>query len=134
MTTETDKAEIWYGQNEMYRGFETHDRPRIDRQIHPDCTLWDSAHEPLIFGLDGLNAVREARPTGDDQPKVASLKATDQIIDVWGDVAVLRHMLVVRFEGDTPDERIRNTGVWRRTEGGWLVAHNHEDVLAPVAP
>ncbi|MBH0007868.1 nuclear transport factor 2 family protein [Salinibacterium sp. SWN1162] len=133
MTIETDKAEIWHGQNEMYSGFETQDRPRIDRHIHPDCTIWDSEHEALVFGLEGLNAVRATRPTGDDQPQVESLEAFDQVIDVWGDVAVLRHMLVVRFEGDTPDERIRNTGVWRRTSDGWRVAHNHEDVLVTSA-
>lgn len=133
MTIESDKAEIWDGQNEMYRGFETQDRPRIDRHIHPDCTVWDSEHETLVRGLDGLNAVRASRSTGDEQPKVASLEAFDQVIDVWGDVAVLRHMLIVRFEDNAPDERIRNTGVWRRTSDGWLVAHNHEDVLASPA-
>ncbi|MEX1077860.1 MAG: nuclear transport factor 2 family protein [Homoserinimonas sp.] len=130
MTIVSDRTEIWNAQNEMYRGFETQDRLRIDRHIHPDCTLWDSAHEALIRGLDGLNEVRAARPSGNDHVAVASLEAADPIIDVWGDVAVLRHTLVVRFEGDTPDERIRNTGVWRRTPRGWLVAHNHEDVLA----
>ncbi|MEO7350193.1 MAG: nuclear transport factor 2 family protein [Terrimesophilobacter sp.] len=134
MTVETDSAEIWDAQNEMYRGFETQDRPRIDRHIHPDCTIWDSEHEGLVHGLDGLNEVRAARPTGDNQVKVASLEARDPVIDVWGDVAVLRHLLIVRFEDNTPDERVRNTGVWRRTPHGWLVAHNHEDLLAPAAP
>lgn len=133
MTVDTDSAEIWDAQNEMYRGFETQDRPRIDRHIHPDCTVWDSEHVALVRGLDGLNAVRAARPTGADKVKVASLEALDPVIDVWGDVAVLRHMLIVRFEDDIPDERIRNTGVWRRTPDGWLVAHNHEDLLAPPA-
>ena len=133
MTTETDAAEIWAAQNEMYRGFETKDRARIDRHIHPDCTIWDSEHEELVRGLDGLNAVRAARPVGDNEVKVASLEASNPVIDVWGDVAVLRHMLVVRFVDTIPDERIRNTGVWRRTAQGWLVAHNHEDVLATAS-
>lgn len=126
-----DADEIWAAQNDMYRGYESSDRPRIDKHIHPECTIWDSGHEALVRGLDGLNEVRAARPVGGDEIPVTSLEASDPVIDVWGDTAVLRHMLIVHFADDHPDERIRNTGVWRRTAEGWRVVHNHEDVLSP---
>ncbi len=124
-----EAAEIWAAQLDMYEGFTTGDRPRIDRHISPDGTMWDSAHEPLIRGIDGLNAVRAARPT-QGVPSVSALEATDPVITVWGDTAVSRHLLTVRFDDPAvPVERIRNTGVWRRIGGVWLNVHNHEDVL-----
>ena len=54
------------------------------------------------------------------------------MIDVFGDIALVRHVLIVRFPPDAgvPDERIRNTSVWRRTDGRWLCIHNHEDVVS----
>jgi len=123
-------ATIWAAQLDMYQGFLTSDRARTDRHIHPDGTMWDSAYEPLIRGLDGLQAVRDQRPTGPDAVKVEALEAHDEVITVLGDVAITRHLLTVRFEGGAQaPERIRNTGVWRLTDGTWLNVHNHEDVL-----
>ena len=52
------------------------------------------------------------------------------MIDVWGDVALVRHLLTVVQDGKTT--RIRNTSVWRRRGDAWLVVHNHEDVLEPL--
>jgi len=52
------------------------------------------------------------------------------VIDVFGDFALIRHVLVV-VTPDEPDRRVRNTSVWRRDAGGrWLCIHNHEDLLA----
>jgi hypothetical protein len=125
-----EAAEVWAAQLDMYEGFTTGDRPRIDRHISSDGTMWDSAHEDLIYGLEGLNVVRAARPTGPDSVQVTGLTAFDPVITVWGDVALSRHLLTVTFsDPEVPDERVRNTGVWRRIDGEWLNVHNHEDVL-----
>ncbi len=125
-----DAADIWAVQLDLYQGFLTGDRARTDSHIHPDGTMWDSEYEPLIRGLDGLQVVRDLRPTGPDAVKVADLDAHDPVITVWGDTAVSRHLLTVLFEGGVQaPERIRNTGVWRRIDGAWLNVHNHEDVL-----
>jgi ketosteroid isomerase-like protein len=88
--------------------------------------MWDSAHEPLVRGKSELDAVRDARPS--DGPRPTDLRATDPMIDVYGDTALVRHVLLVDF-ADAPTERIRNTSVWRKVDGRWLCVHNHEDVV-----
>jgi ketosteroid isomerase-like protein len=120
------EAEVWAAVNAMYAGFLAGDREAIDRNISPEATIWDSAHEPLVRGKHELDAVRDARPA--DGPTPTKLDATEPVIDVFGDVAVVRHVLRAQF-GDRPTERIRNTSVWRRLDGRWLCVHNHEDVV-----
>jgi ketosteroid isomerase-like protein len=124
---ERDAAEIWAGIEAMYGAFLAGDRAGIDRHIAPDATLWDSAHAPLLRGKEELDALRDARPA--DGPAPTGLDAVDPVIDVFDDVAVVRHVLVVTFAG-RPEERIRNTSVWRRIDDRWLCVHNHEDVLS----
>jgi len=125
-----EATDLWAIQLDLYQGFLTGDRARVDRHISADGTMWDSAHEPLIHGLTGLNEVRAARPTGADAPQVDDLDATEPVIDIWGDTALTRHLLTVTFsDASLPAERVRVTGVWRRVDGEWLNVHNHEDVL-----
>jgi ketosteroid isomerase-like protein len=49
------------------------------------------------------------------------------VIDVWDDVSLVRHLLTVVYP-DGSEQRVRNTGVWRRVGGRWLCVHNHEDL------
>ena len=123
---DADAAEVWSAVNAVYAGFLAGDRAAIDANISPDATVWDSAHEPLLHGKADLDAVRDARPA--DGPTPTDLEATDPVIDVFGDLALVRHVLLVHLPGST--ERIRNTSVWRRTEGRWSCIHNHEDVVS----
>lgn len=113
----------------MYDAYLSRDRERADGYIADDVTLWDTEHEPLVHGLSGLNALRDSRPTG-SVDAVAGIDVTEPLIDVWGDTALVRHTFTVRFtDAAARPERVRNTGVWRRREGRWLIVHNHEDVL-----
>ena len=121
-----DAAEVWTAVNAIYAGFLAGDRAAIDANISPAATVWDSSHEPLLRGKADLDAVRDARPA--DGPKPTDLEATDPVIDVFGDVALVRHILLVHLPHST--ERIRNTSVWRKTNGRWLCIHNHEDVVS----
>ena len=120
---------VWEAVEAIYAGFVAGDREAIDRNLSPEATLWDSTHEPLVRGKAELDALRDARPAG--APSPTALEATEPVIDVFGDVAVVRHVLLVRFapESGEPEQRIRNTSVWRRRDGRWLCVHNHEDVL-----
>jgi ketosteroid isomerase-like protein len=122
----SDAAEVWAAVNAIYAGFLAGDRAAIDANISPDATVWDSAHEPLLRGKADLDAVRDARPA--DGPTPAKLEATDPVIDVFGDMALVRHVLLAHLPDGT--ERIRNTSVWRRIDGRWLCIHNHEDVVS----
>jgi ketosteroid isomerase-like protein len=116
--------------NAIYEGFLADDREAIDRNISPDATMWDSSHEPLLRGKADLDAIRDARPP--DGPKPSRLEATEPVIDVFGDIGLVRHVLVASFppESGKPELRIRNTSVWRRLDGRWLCIHNHEDVVS----
>jgi ketosteroid isomerase-like protein len=126
---DADGKLVWSAVNAVYAGFLDGDRAAVDASISPDATIWDSAHEPLVRGKRELDAVRDARPA--DGPRPIELVATDPVIDVFGDVALVRHVLRVTFsaESGTPPQRIRNTSVWRKVDGRWLCFHNHEDVV-----
>ena len=122
-----DEDTIWASINGIYDAFIAGDRSAIDALIADDATVWDASDAPLLRGKRELDALRDTRPT--DGPVPTALVASDQVIDVYGDVAVARYVLTVRHTGQ-PDERIRNTSVWRRTGDRWLCVHNHEDLLA----
>jgi ketosteroid isomerase-like protein len=126
---EPEQERLWAAVGEIYEGFLAGDREAIDRNISPDATVWDSSHEPLLRGKAELDAVRDARPPGGPTP--ASLEAIEPVIDVFGDIGIVRHVLVASFppESGTPSMRIRNTSVWRKNGDRWLCVHNHEDVL-----
>jgi len=126
---DTEQERLLAAVNAIYEGFLAGDREAIDRNISPDATVWDSSHEPLLRGKAELDAVRDARPADGASP--SSLEVIDPVIDVFGDVGLVRHVLVASFppERGTPSVRIRNTSVWRKTGDRWLCLHNHEDVL-----
>jgi len=118
---------IWAALNDVYAGVLAGDPSQGDRHIDPTATLWDSAEADLIRGKAGLDALRSRRPP---TAPPAALEPEDPVIDVWGDVALVRHLLTVVVDGRAA--RIRNTSVWRRKEGAWLLVHNHEDMLGPL--
>jgi ketosteroid isomerase-like protein len=127
---DADQVAVWAAVQAIYAGFLAGDRPAIDAHISPDATVWDSAHEPLLRGREELDAVRDARSP--DGPAPVGLVGIDPVIDVFGDVALVRHVLVATFppEASIPDVRVRNTSVWRKVDGRWLCIHNHEDVVS----
>lgn len=135
-TNDDAKEQIWLATLDIYDGFLTGDRPRIDTHLHPDATFFDSDEAELIQGRAALDAARDRRSTGGDPaagagPAVVALDAADPVIDVWGEVALARHWVTVRFTGEAqPPQDVRVTTVWRRVDDRWLAVHNHEDVRA----
>ena len=125
---ESDADQVWRQMQQVYAGFLAGDPAAVDALLDVDVTIWDSAEPELVRGLDGLQTLRSRRPTG-GSPTVTEIRATDPVIDVWGDTALLRHRLRIVFTGDRADQVLRNTSVWRRTGSGWRAVHNHEDVL-----
>jgi ketosteroid isomerase-like protein len=117
-----DEAAVWAAVQAIYDEFLAGDREAVDARFAADATIWDAFHEPLLRG----KAERDARPPGGPAPTV--LRATEPVIDVYGDTAVVRHLLIADVPGRT-QLRVRNTGVWRRDGGRWLCVHNHEDLL-----
>jgi ketosteroid isomerase-like protein len=122
----TDADEVWARMTAVYDGFLAGDPDSVDALLHPQVTVWDSAEFPLARGLAELRDLRARRPAGTG-PAVVAIDARDPVIDVWGDTALVRHLLTVELSDGTR-EIVRNTSVWRRTDGQWLAVHNHEDV------
>lgn len=125
-----DALAIWNEQKSMYAGFLAGDRARTDAHIADGVTIWDSVVAPIANGMAEFNALRAARPTGDEVPRVARITAYQPIIDVWGDTAAGRHVLVVDYvDAAAPSEHIRVSAVWRRVDGEWMLVHSHEDLF-----
>ncbi|MFF1681625.1 YybH family protein [Streptomyces sp. NPDC058256] len=124
-----DLAEVWAVITGMYEGYTAGDRDRIDSFLDPEATIWDSATPELLCGRTELDRVRDGRPTADGTPTETGLMAYDQVVDVFGDLAVARYWLRVHFRTDPP-ALARNTAILHRTrpDGHWLVVHLHEDI------
>jgi ketosteroid isomerase-like protein len=123
------QAAVWAAMNQVYKGFLARDPTGVDALMHPDVTIWDSDEPAMAHGLAELQKLRAARPSAADARQVSALDATEPVIDVWGDTALVRHLLRVSFSAG-PDQVVRNTSVWRLVDGRWLAVHNHEDVLS----
>lgn len=123
---------IWAATLDIYAGFLAADRSRIDAHLHPEATFWDTDEAELIRGKGELDAARDRRPAATQgSASVTALDGVDPVIDVWGETALARHWLTVRFSSeDSPAQSVRVTTVWRLTDGQWLAVHNHEDVRA----
>jgi ketosteroid isomerase-like protein len=121
-----DEAEVWARVRAIYDGFLAGDTDGVDALLHRDVTIWDSAEFPISRGLRQLREMRRRRPRDPGATTVSRLDAKDPVIDVWGDTALVRHVLIVELSDGT-HETVRNTSVWR-TEGAWLAVHNHEDI------
>ena len=130
VSPDADAGAVWAAVHAIYAGFLADDRAVIDSNISPDATIWDSAHQQLIRGKAELDDLRDARPASGPRP--SKLEAVDPVIDVFGEIALVRHVLVAAFppESGEPELRIRNTSVWRKLDGRWLCVHNHEDVVS----
>jgi ketosteroid isomerase-like protein len=118
---------VWGVVTGMYDAYQRGDRAGIDRFLHPDATIWDSAEPVLITSRARLEEVRDARPG--DGPAETGVRAYDEVVDVWGETALARYLLRVDFAGATPPEIVRTTAVLRRTGAGWLIVHVHENAV-----
>jgi ketosteroid isomerase-like protein len=117
---------VWAVITGMYDAYSRGDRAGIDRLLHPEATIWDSADPVLITSRAQLEKVRDARPSGG--PAETGVRAQDEVVDVWGDTALARYLLRVDYEVGEP-EIVRTTSVLRRIDGEWLIVHVHENSL-----
>ncbi len=124
--TNVAREAVWSVITAMYDAYRRGDRAGIDRLLHPEATIWDSADPALITSREQLEKVRDARPA--DGPQETGVRAHDQVIDVWNDAALARYLLRVDF-ADGESEIVRTTAVLRLIEGEWLIVHIHENRL-----
>lgn len=125
---------VWSVITSMYAAYTRQDRAAIDACLDPDATIWDSAAAPLLCGKADLDRIRGERPEAGEGPREAGLEAYDPVIDIFGDLALLRYWLRVEFVPDDSGaplmpEIVRNTAALRRYEDEiWRIVHLHEDV------
>jgi hypothetical protein len=132
-------AAVWAVITGMYQAYTTGDRERIDSFLDSEATIWDSATPGLLRGKTELDRVRDARPTQDPASGQSELTAYDQVIDVFGTLAVARYWLRVDYRAaapaattapatQRPPELVRNTAILRQDNASWLIVHLHEDI------
>lgn len=110
------------------------DRPGFDAHLHADVTVWESADPRLLRGLTQLDELRGPVPSTDaarHKGPAPFVAPTEVVVDVWGDTALARYVLVVDYVGD-PDarEHVRVTDVLRLIDEQWIIMHHHAQDLA----
>lgn len=108
---------------DLYLAVLAGDRPRFDRHLAPDVTVWETGLE-LMRGVAALTAHRDAR----GPHRLRSLEPTELLLDVVGDTAVGRYVLSACSE-DGERSAARTTDVFARFGETWLLVHHHAEEL-----
>ncbi|MFV2018380.1 nuclear transport factor 2 family protein [Micromonospora sp. LOL_023] len=130
-----DTAEIAAGIDDMYDAFLAGDRARFDQHLHAELTTWETHLPGPLRTRDQLDAYRAQRDSAGARPQLDRLAPQELRVDVWGDTALARYVLVAVPAGGGPAEHSRVTDVLRRTADGWRIVHHHcELVREPADP
>lgn len=128
----------------MYEDYLRGDPAAIDARLAEEVTIFDSAADALVTGLDELAALRRSRAAQPSDPAApawteTALTISDLGVREIGDVVVATWWL--RVDGTDPrgaavsPELSRNTAVLRRGADRTLrIAHLHEDVRQEARP
>lgn len=118
----------------MYRAFVAGDQRGFDRHLHPRVTTWETHLPGHLRERSELDAYRNRRDSAGARPQLSRLEAEEKRIDVWGDTAVARYVLVAVPVDAGPEERFRVTDVLRRGAPGWRIVHHHSERVRPEDP
>ncbi|MFD6698751.1 MULTISPECIES: YybH family protein [unclassified Microbacterium] len=128
----------------MYDDYLRGDSTAIDDRLAEDVTIFDSAADALVTGLEELAALRRARTSAPAAPPPwawteNSLTVEDLRVREVGDILIATWWL--RVDGTDSHgaaispELSRNTAVLQRRQDGALrIAHLHEDVRQEARP
>ncbi|MER7419513.1 nuclear transport factor 2 family protein [Micromonospora peucetia] len=131
--TETDTAAIAAGIDDMYDAFLAGDTRRFDTHLHPEVTTWETHLPGPLRTRAELDAYRAQRDSAGARPALDRLAPEELRVDVWGDVAVARYVLVSVPAGGGQAQHSRVTDVMRRTDDGWRIAHHHAELVRAEA-
>lgn len=131
--TETDTAAIAACIDDMYDAFLAGDTRRFDTHLHPEVTTWETHLPGPLRTRAELDAYRAQRDSAGTRPALDRLAPEEVWVDVWGDVAVARYVLVSVPAGGGQAQHTRVTDVMRRTDDGWRIAHHHAELVRAEA-
>lgn len=118
---------------DMYDAFMARDRARFDSHLASDVTTWETPF-PRLIDRGELDAFRDERPPSVVE-QVQSLRVEAERIDVWGDHALARYLLIASKADADGDEISRVTDVLLRDpRDGWRIVHHHSELWAHAAP
>lgn len=115
----------------LYDAFLAGDQAGFDRHLHPHVTTWETHLPGHLRERSELDAYRDQRDSRGARPQLSRLDAEDKRIDVWGDTAVARYVLVAEPLDDAAVQRFRVTDVLRRGGGRWRIVHHHSELVLP---
>ena len=128
---EIGAAAIAAGIDDMYAAFVAGDTQRFDGHLHEDVTTWETHLPGPLRTRRELDEYRSTRDAAGARPRLSALNATEKRIDVWGEVAVARYVLVAKDSGGGDDQLSRVTDVLRCVNGRWRIVHHHSELVRP---
>lgn len=121
----------------IFTSFEDHDPEGIEKDMHPDATVWDVFTPHLIRGTKE----REKFHADDQQqmqkrgPLTLTLTLDDTDVESWDDTAIARYYLRYKYEPPNATEgEVRITDVFRKVNGKWVIVHHHEGAVPTGIP
>lgn len=121
--TNPEAQRIAEGVHDMYDAFLANDRKRFDSHLSRSSTTWES-HFDRLYTMRELDDFRDLREETGQRPVLEVMRAEILAIDVWGDTALVRYLLIAA-EADREIETTRVTEVLRLEEGAWRIVHHH---------
>ncbi len=115
--------------DDMYTAFLAGDRQRFDMHLHAEVTTWETHLPGPLRTRSELDAYRNQRDAAGQRPRLTVLSARDKRIDVWGEVALARYVLVAQARPEDAPQFTRVTDVLRRVDGRWLIVHHHAELM-----
>lgn len=110
---------------DMYAAWMDRDWDRFNTHLDPQVTAWESHLPEMIRGLDDLGRYRAERG---EPPAMKSFSADICDVDVWGETAVVRYLLVGEpLQESTPRRVARVTEVFRWNGSDWLIVRRHAE-------
>ena len=123
----------------MFAAYLRGDSAGIDSCLHPDVTIFDSAHAPLVSGFAELALLRQSRGSGMPSPIMETgLTVTRLVVRSAAEALIASFWLRVDMadaDGNQLEPELsRNTAVFVRENEALRIVCLHEDVWVGPPP